>query len=113
MLRSFAHLRGFTIQASDGEIGSLRDVYFDDRSTLVRYFVVDTGTWLPGRRVLLAADRGERDRGGAEHHHEARDADGEAEWPGAAHHATHEQAHAEDEDNARGDRAAATRRSAI
>jgi hypothetical protein len=54
MLRSFAHLRGFTIQASDGEIGSLRDVYFDDQSTLIRYFVVDTGTWLPGRRVLLA-----------------------------------------------------------
>jgi PRC-barrel domain len=54
MLRSFAHLRGSTIQASDGEIGSLRDVYFDDQSTLIRYFVVDTGTWLPGRRVLLA-----------------------------------------------------------
>ena len=54
MLRSFAHLRGSAIQASDGEIGSLRDVYFDDQSTLIRYFVVDTGTWLPGRRVLLA-----------------------------------------------------------
>jgi hypothetical protein len=54
MLRSFAHLRGFAIHASDGEIGSLRDVYFDDQSTLIRYFVVDTGTWLPGRRVLLA-----------------------------------------------------------
>jgi hypothetical protein len=53
MLRSFDHLRGFAIHASDGEIGSLRDLYFDDQSTLIRYFVVDTGTWLPGRRVLL------------------------------------------------------------
>jgi uncharacterized protein YrrD len=54
MLRSFAHLRGSTIHASDGEIGSLRDVYFDDQSTLIRYFIIDTATWLPGRRVLLA-----------------------------------------------------------
>ena len=54
MLRSFAHLRGLPIRASDGEIGSLRDVYFDDQSTLIRYFVVETGTWLSGMRVLLA-----------------------------------------------------------
>jgi hypothetical protein len=53
MLHSFDQLRGDAIQASDGEIGSLRDVYFDDQSTLVRYLVVDTGTWLPGKRVLL------------------------------------------------------------
>jgi hypothetical protein len=67
MLRSFNHLRGHRIHASDGEIGSLRDLYFDDQSTLLRYFVVDTGMWLPGRRVLLApaaiggidAERGE------------------------------------------------------
>jgi uncharacterized protein YrrD len=54
MLRSFDHISGHTIRASDGAIGSLHDVYFDDQSTLIRYFVVDTGTWLPGRRVLLA-----------------------------------------------------------
>jgi sporulation protein YlmC with PRC-barrel domain len=53
MLHSFDQLRGYAIHASDGEIGSLRDVYFDDQSTLIRYFVVDTGTWLPGNRVLL------------------------------------------------------------
>jgi hypothetical protein len=67
MLRSFDHIRGYAIHASDGEIGSLRDLYFDDQSTLIRYFVVDTGTWLPGKRVLLVpavvggvdAERGE------------------------------------------------------
>jgi uncharacterized protein YrrD len=67
MLRSFNHIRGYAIHASDGGIGSLRDLYFDDQSTQIRYFVVDTGTWLPGRRVLLApaavggidAERGE------------------------------------------------------
>ena len=53
-MHSLNAIRGYAIHASDGEIGSLRDVYFDDQSTLIRYFVVDTGTWLPGKRVLLA-----------------------------------------------------------
>jgi uncharacterized protein YrrD len=53
MLHSFNHIRGYPMHASDGEIGSLHDLYFDDQSTLVRYLVVDTGTWLPDRRVLL------------------------------------------------------------
>jgi sporulation protein YlmC with PRC-barrel domain len=54
MLHSFNHIRGHAIHASDGEIGSLHDLYFDDQSTAIRYLVVDTGSWLPGRRVLLA-----------------------------------------------------------
>jgi hypothetical protein len=54
MLHSFNHIRGHAIHASDGEIGSLHDLYFDDQSTAIRYLVVDTGRWLPGRRVLLA-----------------------------------------------------------
>ena len=62
MLRSFAHLRGFAIHASDGEIGSLRDVYFDDQSTLIRYFVVDTGTWLLRQAGAAGAGGGRRRR---------------------------------------------------
>jgi hypothetical protein len=54
MLHSFNHIRGHAIHASDGEIGSLHDLYFDDQSTAIRYLVVDTGRWLPGRLVLLA-----------------------------------------------------------
>jgi sporulation protein YlmC with PRC-barrel domain len=54
MLHSFNRIRGYAIHASDGEIGSLHDLYFDDQSTAIRYLVVDTGRWLPGRRVLLA-----------------------------------------------------------
>lgn len=54
MLRSFNHIRGYAIHASDGEIGSLQDLYFDDQSSLIRYFVVDAGTWLSAKRVLLA-----------------------------------------------------------
>lgn len=54
MLRSIRQLQGATIAASDGPIGSIRDFYFDDRWWTVRYLVVDTGKWLPGRMVLLS-----------------------------------------------------------
>lgn len=43
-----------TIRAADGEIGTLKDIYFDDVSWAVRYLVVDTGHWLPGRKVLVS-----------------------------------------------------------
>ncbi len=42
------------IQAIDGEIGELDDIYFDDISWVVRYLVVETGNWLEGRKVLLS-----------------------------------------------------------
>lgn len=54
MLRRFTYLKGATIGAADGDIGGVEDVYFDDRSWTVRYLVVDTGSWLPGRRVLIS-----------------------------------------------------------
>jgi sporulation protein YlmC with PRC-barrel domain len=47
-------LEGDEILATDGAIGSVEDVYFDDERWGVRYLVVDTGTWLPGRRVLIS-----------------------------------------------------------
>lgn len=53
MLRGISDLRRFTIAGTDGTLGSVGDVYFDDRGWRVRYLVVDTGTWLPGRRVLV------------------------------------------------------------
>ena len=54
MLFSFEDLRGYGIQAADGDIGSVRDVLFEDTTSIVRYLVVETGSWLFGRRVLLA-----------------------------------------------------------
>ncbi len=47
-------LRGLTIAATDGDIGALDDLYFDSRTWRVRYLVIDTGTWLAGRRVSVA-----------------------------------------------------------
>lgn len=44
----------FTVYANDAEIGKIKDIYFDKKTWLVRYLVVDTRRWLPGRKVLLA-----------------------------------------------------------
>ena len=49
MLRSMKDLHGFTIGATDGDIGTVQEVYFDDVDYTVRYLVVDTGGWLFGR----------------------------------------------------------------
>jgi sporulation protein YlmC with PRC-barrel domain len=54
MLRRFGSMKGYAIAATDGELGSFEDFYFDDASWTVRHLVVDTGTWLSGRRVLLS-----------------------------------------------------------
>ena len=54
MLRSVKKLFGDKLGASDGEIGRVNDFYFDDRNWAVRYLVADTGTWMPGRLVLIS-----------------------------------------------------------
>jgi hypothetical protein len=54
MLRRIRELQGFGIDATDGPIGRVRELLFDDHRWVVRYLVVDTGKWLPGRRVLIS-----------------------------------------------------------
>jgi hypothetical protein len=54
MLQSIKQLHGNKLGASDGDIGHVKDFYFDDQSWVVRYLVADTGSWLPGRQVLLS-----------------------------------------------------------
>ena len=54
MLRGINDLGRFTIAATDGDLGRVGDVYFDDRSWDVRYLAVDAGDWLSGRRVLVS-----------------------------------------------------------
>lgn len=53
MLRSIIELLGYIIKAKDGEIGKVHDFYFDDETWDIRYLVVDTGKWLPGRKALI------------------------------------------------------------
>jgi sporulation protein YlmC with PRC-barrel domain len=54
MLQSIKQLYGNKLGASDGEIGQVKDFYFDDQTWAIRYLVADTGTWLAGRQVLIA-----------------------------------------------------------
>jgi len=56
MKRSLNSLVGYTIGASDGEIGKVKEFYFDDKTWTIRYLIVETGTWLSGRKVLIAAE---------------------------------------------------------
>ena len=53
MLRNASSIIGNSIKARDGVIGSIDDMLFDDEQWILRWVVVDTGNWLPGRRVLL------------------------------------------------------------
>jgi len=54
MLRSIKQLFGTKLGASDGEIGHVKDFYFDDQNWAVRYLVVETGSWLTSRKVLIS-----------------------------------------------------------
>lgn len=54
MLRSIKQSYGNKLGASDGEIGHIKDFYFDDQNWTIRYLVADTGIWLPGRQVLIS-----------------------------------------------------------
>jgi len=54
MLRSMKDLEGYAIRATDGAIGHVTDFYFDDEAWVVRYLVVETGSWLSSRKVLIS-----------------------------------------------------------
>ena len=53
MLRGLKPLHESTVVATDGDIGKVHDVYFHDDTWIIRYLVVDTGHWLPDRKVLV------------------------------------------------------------
>lgn len=53
MLRVGSALKGYAIIASDGEIGTVGDLLFDDTTWKVRWLVVETGSWLTGRQTLI------------------------------------------------------------
>ncbi len=54
MLRDIRDLHGATLHALNGEIGRVEDILFDDEYWTVRYLVVNTGSWLFGRKVLIS-----------------------------------------------------------
>lgn len=56
MLRNITSLENFALRAADGDIGRVKDFYFDDQGWQLRYFLVDTGGWLQSRGVLISTD---------------------------------------------------------
>ena len=56
MLTRLKPLLGHGIRATDQNLGNANDFYFDDQEWIIRYLVVDTGNWLPGRLVLIATE---------------------------------------------------------
>jgi hypothetical protein len=54
MFRSVNELKGYTIEATDGDIGEVVQFYLDDEKWTIRYLVADTGGWLMVRRVLIS-----------------------------------------------------------
>lgn len=53
LLHSIEGLQGFSLSATDGELGHVKDVYFDDSEWAVRYLAVDTRNWWPGKKVMI------------------------------------------------------------
>jgi hypothetical protein len=54
MLQNVKDIEGYSIGATDGDIGSVKDFYFDDGAWVVRYVVAETGSWLNSRKVLIS-----------------------------------------------------------
>jgi hypothetical protein len=59
-LRSCASVSGYHVEATDGTIGHIADYLFDDDTWTLRYLVIDTGNWLPGKRVVISSEWVER-----------------------------------------------------
>ena len=56
MLLLARQMHGASVEASDGKIGKLCDLLFDEQDWSIRYLVLDGGTWLNRRRVTLPPD---------------------------------------------------------
>jgi uncharacterized protein YrrD len=54
MLHSLRSMIGKKILATDAVLGKVIDIYFDDLTWTARYAVVETGTWLSCRQVLIS-----------------------------------------------------------
>lgn len=53
-LRSVNEVAGYYIEAEDGNLGHVDDFIVDDESWTIRYMVIDTRNWWPGKKVLIS-----------------------------------------------------------
>jgi hypothetical protein len=54
MLNKAKTLKGYKLDSLDGEIGEIKEFYFDDTHWAIRYLVAETGDWLMDRQVLIS-----------------------------------------------------------
>lgn len=54
MLNTLGHLSDASVTATDGDIGHIKDAFFDDHTWTIRYLVVEAGTFLHGRKALIS-----------------------------------------------------------
>lgn len=54
MFTNTKDLKELVIRASDGELGAVDQLYFDDETWALRYLTVSTGGWFGGREVLIS-----------------------------------------------------------
>ncbi len=54
MQQNISSMIGYAIRATDGDLGTVDEFYFDDETWTIRYIVVETGNWLSGRKVLIS-----------------------------------------------------------
>lgn len=53
-LRGVKELTGYHVAATDGDVGHVDDFFIDEETWQIHYLLVDTGKWLPGRKVLIS-----------------------------------------------------------
>lgn len=53
-LRSTDVVRGYTIRGTDGDIGHIDDFVIEDKNWAIRYLIISTKNWLPGKKVLIS-----------------------------------------------------------
>jgi sporulation protein YlmC with PRC-barrel domain len=55
-LRSSRAVTGYHVEARDGEVGHVEDFLIDDETWAIRYIIISTHNWLPGKHVLLGPE---------------------------------------------------------
>ncbi len=53
MQRNIKSLIGYRMEATDGDIGTVEEFYFEDSTWAIRYLIVKTGNWFLYRKVLI------------------------------------------------------------
>src|SRR5665213_874312 len=54
MQRNIRSLIGYSMEATDGDIGKVEEFYFEDTTWVIHYLIVKTGNWFLYRKVLIA-----------------------------------------------------------